>query len=212
MANTILLKRSSVANAAPLAADLDYGELAINYNTGALYFKNSSNTVQVLATTASATGPGGANTQIQFNDNGIFGGSAGLTFDKTSNLVSATGNVSAAYFLGDGSQLTGLIPSLVANGTSNVSIPVASEDVNISVKGIPNVFVATSGGITVRGNVNTGALISNVYVGTKKIIYDQLYMQPDVNSVSFGQITISAGAIVVVPDSSTWHFTNVTVY
>lgn len=125
MANRILLKRTSVANAAPLAADLAYGELAINYNTGALYFKNSSDNVQVIATVESATGPGGANTQIQFNDGGIFGGSSAFAFNKTTSLVSVTGNVSAQYYFGDGSYLTGLYGVVgtyfFANAASSVS-------------------------------------------------------------------------------------------
>jgi hypothetical protein len=33
--------------------------------------------------------PGGSNTYVQFNDNGSFGGSVNLTFDKTSNYVTA---------------------------------------------------------------------------------------------------------------------------
>ena len=39
---------------------------------------------------------GGANTQVQFNDGDILAGSAGFTFDKTSNLVTVSGNVAAA--------------------------------------------------------------------------------------------------------------------
>ena len=34
--------------------------------------------------------PGGANTQIQFNDAGVFGGQAGFTFDNTSNTLSVS--------------------------------------------------------------------------------------------------------------------------
>lgn len=41
MANKIKLKKSVVANRAPTVNDLDYGELAINYNDGKLYFKKS---------------------------------------------------------------------------------------------------------------------------------------------------------------------------
>jgi hypothetical protein len=37
--------------------------------------------------------PGGANTQVQFNDAGTFGGQAGFTFDKTSNVLSVPGNL-----------------------------------------------------------------------------------------------------------------------
>jgi len=37
--------------------------------------------------------PGGANTYIQFNDAGSFNGTSGLTFNKVSNLVSMSGNL-----------------------------------------------------------------------------------------------------------------------
>lgn len=36
---------------------------------------------------------GGSNTQIQYNDAGLFGGSLGFTFNKTSNLFSTPGNI-----------------------------------------------------------------------------------------------------------------------
>jgi len=45
MAQPILLKRSSVAGKAPLTANLQYGELSINYTDGALYYLTSNNTV-----------------------------------------------------------------------------------------------------------------------------------------------------------------------
>jgi len=43
MANVIKIKNSGTADAAPLA--LEYGELAINYADGLLFFKDSSNTI-----------------------------------------------------------------------------------------------------------------------------------------------------------------------
>ena len=43
MANVIKIKNSGTASAAPLA--LEYGELAINYADGLLFFKDSSNTI-----------------------------------------------------------------------------------------------------------------------------------------------------------------------
>jgi hypothetical protein len=47
MANTKLkLKKSSVAGRVPGSGDLDYGEIAINYNDGKLYYKNSSNAIK----------------------------------------------------------------------------------------------------------------------------------------------------------------------
>ena len=47
MSNTaIKLKKSSVVGKAPLVGDLTYGELAINYADGKLYYKNSSNQIK----------------------------------------------------------------------------------------------------------------------------------------------------------------------
>lgn len=45
MATNIKLKRSAVAGKEPQASDLDYGELALNYADGVLYYKNNSNEV-----------------------------------------------------------------------------------------------------------------------------------------------------------------------
>lgn len=45
MSNKIILKKSSVGAKVPLTSDLEYGELALNYADGKLYFKNSSNVV-----------------------------------------------------------------------------------------------------------------------------------------------------------------------
>ena len=46
MANKIILKKSSVAEKVPTQSDLDYGELAINYTDGKLYYKNSLNDIR----------------------------------------------------------------------------------------------------------------------------------------------------------------------
>jgi len=40
------------------------------------------------------SGASGSNTQIQFNDNGAFAGSANLTWDKSSNILTVGGNIS----------------------------------------------------------------------------------------------------------------------
>ena len=55
MSNKVLLKKSSVIGKAPATTDLDYGELALNYADGLLYFKNASNNIQSFAAYNSAT-------------------------------------------------------------------------------------------------------------------------------------------------------------
>jgi hypothetical protein len=55
MANKIVLKKSSVPAKVPLSTDLDYGEVAINYADGKLYYKKADNTIGAF----SASGAGG---------------------------------------------------------------------------------------------------------------------------------------------------------
>ena len=52
MSNQVLLKKSSVGAKVPVAGDLTYGELALNYADGKLYFKDSSNTIQFLGSSS----------------------------------------------------------------------------------------------------------------------------------------------------------------
>ena len=44
MPSKIILKKSSVASKVPVAGDLDFGELAINYTDGKLYYKKADGT------------------------------------------------------------------------------------------------------------------------------------------------------------------------
>jgi len=48
MANIVLLKKSSVSGKIPLVTDLDYGEVALNYADGLLYYKKSDNTIKSI--------------------------------------------------------------------------------------------------------------------------------------------------------------------
>jgi hypothetical protein len=52
MSNKIILKKSSVGAKVPLTTDLEYGELALNYADGKLYFKDSSNAIQFLGSSS----------------------------------------------------------------------------------------------------------------------------------------------------------------
>ena len=59
MANKIILKKSNVSTKVPLASDLEYGELALNYRDGALWYKDYTGTVKnLLAAPPSGSGSG----------------------------------------------------------------------------------------------------------------------------------------------------------
>ena len=53
MSTKVLLKKSSVLGKVPLTSDLSYGELALNYTDGKLYFKTSTD--QIVAFIQSPT-------------------------------------------------------------------------------------------------------------------------------------------------------------
>ena len=54
MPNLVKLKKSAVSGKIPQSADLEYGELAINYADGLLYYKNNSNLIKPLNSTFTA--------------------------------------------------------------------------------------------------------------------------------------------------------------
>jgi len=78
MASNIFLKKSSVPGKSPETADLSYGELAINYADGKLFFKASDNSIQVLNDLDQVTANGNTTT------NGITVGSISVTGEVTS--------------------------------------------------------------------------------------------------------------------------------
>lgn len=112
------------SNTAPVSARA--GDVWIQANTAIqyVYFNDdTSNQWAEMEATQSFSGgggagtPGGANTQIQFNNSDSFGASANLTFNSSTNTlttttISATGNITGSYILGNGSQLTGVVSGL----------------------------------------------------------------------------------------------------
>jgi len=77
-----------------------------------------------------------------------------------SGQVVIGGNITASYLYGNGSTLTGIDTSGVSNGTSNLSIPVANGNVNVTAAGNTVLVVTTNGAnvvgyLDVNGNITT---------------------------------------------------------
>jgi hypothetical protein len=142
-------------------------------NTVAVRDSNGSLTANVfIGSGASLTSVPGANVTGQVA-NALVAGTVytnaqpNITSVGTLTSLSVTGNVTsgnanlgnaatANYFIGNGSLLSGLPSgSGVSNGTSNVAIPVANGNVNVSVNGSPNIFVVSASGASVAGNLTT---------------------------------------------------------
>ena len=162
--------------------------------------------------------PGGANTQIQFNDNGAFAATAGLTFNKTSNaviangnitggnllttgIVSATGNITGSYIIGNGSQLTGLPAGYTNSNLATLGSNVISTTGTITGGNISGSNLLTAGLISAAGtitsaanitggNVTTGGLIS----ATGNITGGNILGGANVNATTHTGTTVSVSA------------------
>lgn len=119
----------------------------------------------------------GLNTEVLYNLTGSVGTSPAFTFNQSSNVLDVGGNITAdnvisavgnvmtgSYFVGNGAFLTGITSSGstgIANGTSNISIPVASGNIAVSVGGTSNVAQFLTTGVSVTGNVTGSYFIGN---------------------------------------------------
>jgi hypothetical protein len=100
--------------------------------------------------------------------------SSTVTGNVDAGNVNATTAIVAAYFSGDGANLTNL-PSganstAIANGTSNVHIPASAGNVNTSVGGTANVLVITATGANVAGTLNTSGIVTGIGSGLSAIV------------------------------------------
>jgi hypothetical protein len=119
--------------------------------------------------------PGGSNTQIQFNDAGLFGGDTGFTYNNASGIVNMPTDLNvvsditttSGMFTGDGGgisniaagNIVGLNTSSISNGTSNVDITTSNGNIDLAVDGSNVARFSKTGAaypavFTVQGNIN----------------------------------------------------------
>jgi len=103
MANKVLLKKSSVGARVPTTGDVDYGEFALNYADGKLYYKTSGNAIDSFPSlTATATLTNKTLTSPTINGgalSGTFTGAPTLS-DTTASTSSTTGSLKLGGGLG----------------------------------------------------------------------------------------------------------------
>lgn len=148
MTNTVLLKRSGVANSVPVPGNIALGELAINYADGNLFFKNGNSQVELLTSSrfVSVTG-------------NVTGGNI-----VTLGQVTATGNVSGNYILGNGSLLSG-----IEVGNSFGAISVAGSNLVVANSSGATVNFVAGSGISITTNAETDTI---TFGGASTIVWE----------------------------------------
>jgi hypothetical protein len=86
MSNKVLLKKSSVVGKVPATTDLDYGEVALNYADGLLYYKSANNVVQSIG---GGGGSGGSLYVIPRSGNNVPLNISGIlsVYDRDGNVI-----------------------------------------------------------------------------------------------------------------------------
>lgn len=230
----ISLYYSATASAVPLAANLVAGELALNTLDGKLYYKNSSNVVTLLASTAGST-----------NVSSITFGSTGLTpSTATSGAVTVAGTLvvgnggtglatltAGRIPYGAGTSALGNSANLFWDSANNrLGIGTSSPAVSLAISAtdailLPNGTTAqrpTGAAGYIRYNSTTGSFEGyttawgSIGGGATGAGGDQIFYQngqtvttnytitAGQNAGTFGPVSINSGVTVTVPTGSTW--------
>jgi hypothetical protein len=127
-----------------------------------------------ISTTTSA---GGADKQIQFNSGSVFSGSANLTFDYDTSILSGTttqfstitgSSVSSSNYIGDGANIINLTSSNINNFTNDVRAQFSAGN-NIQINnGAISASITVAGGSDTQIQFNSGSSFS----GSSNLTYD----------------------------------------
>lgn len=151
--------------------------------------------------------PGGANSQVQFNNSGSFGGSANLTFNRVN------GALTAVSFVGDGGGLSNIAGANVVGEVTNATY--ASSAVNainaetVTANSQPNINslgilteLSVTGNVTADYFIGNGSQLTGISSGASNTIF---------NGNSNVAIATPNGNITITANTSqpyTWTFDN----
>ena len=165
----------------------------------------------------------GSNTEIQFNDDDTLAGSPGFTFDKTSNLVTVTGNVDAGNVVSQGTVTANLgvygdIYTTSIDSADSSAIIVTPDMIMLSGLNVNqditvgNILIPSYGNITV-GNVRIANLATPIFdqdavtkryvdsaIGNVLPIITNQTITPDGSSLAYtlDQSTTAVGIFVTI--------------
>jgi hypothetical protein len=125
------------------------------FNSNVITFGNTSSNSIFSSGNINVAGFMAANGNVRGSN--VF---ANLLVHTTGNMSAAGNIVASGYFIGDGSQLTGLT---LSNGTSSLSIPSANSNIVANVGGA-TVGTVTSTGLEIVGGIGATGNITGSYI------------------------------------------------
>ena len=150
---------------------------------------------------------GGANTNIQFNDGDILNGSAAFTFDKVSNAVVASGNISGGNLTTGGQVVaTGNVTggNLITTGLASVTGNITGG--NLITGGLASVTGNITGGNLITGGLAsvTGNVTGGNIVTTGLVTGGNVSATANVTGANVvGTSSVTGGNIVISGDNIT---------
>lgn len=118
--SSIILKKSSVAGKIPLPSDLQYGEIALNYTDGVIYYKKADNTIGTIGMGSSGSSGTSAVRRIY---------ETALTAGQTTIVIPEGYTVGLIDFVFNGSQLYSNDYTANDGSTVVLAVPAIATDV-----------------------------------------------------------------------------------
>jgi hypothetical protein len=123
------------------------------------------NIITAGAISGSSVSSSGNVTGGNLNASGLSLSSNVLSALNSTSNITTTANISANYFIGNGSLLTGIDATSIQNGNSNVKV-YANGNVSTSVTGVANVLVVTTTGLDITGLISANGNITGGNINT----------------------------------------------
>ena len=179
------------------------GYANITGNINAPYFIGNGAFLTGVDVTPASTSNGNSNLNIATANGNItmsVSGNVGIvtvtgTGVNVDGYLTTTGNVTGAYVKGNGYYLTGLQTTgpTIANGSSNINVPVINGNITVGVAGNSNVITFTGTGMNVAGYITvTGQITSTATTGTAPFVVSSTTQVANLNSATAGTVTTNA--------------------
>ena len=129
--------------------------------TGSVFINGPLSASSIIG--GGSTTPGAPTTSVQYNDAGTFAGDANFTWDQTANAltvlgdITASSNISGAFFYGDGSGLTGVTATSAPAG-SNTEVQFNADGVTAADADFT--WLTGSNTLAVTGDISASVNIS----------------------------------------------------